>query len=42
MRECRVSSSDRLKRFPQFGNVHSWGFSPVLRKVSELCGPGVK
>lgn len=27
--ECRVSSSERLKRFEHPGNVHPCGFSPV-------------
>ena len=26
---CRVSSSERLKRFEHPGNVHACGFSPV-------------
>ena len=29
MRECLVSSSERLKRFEHPGKVQAWGFSPV-------------
>lgn len=29
MRECLVSSSERLKRLEQPGKVQAWGFSPV-------------
>lgn len=33
MRECRVSSSEREKRFSQPGKVHSKGFSPVCVRM---------
>ena len=33
MRECRVSSSEREKRFSQRGKVHSKGFSPVCVRM---------
>lgn len=33
MRECRVSSSDREKRFSQLGNEQTKGFSPVCVRM---------
>ena len=38
MRECRVSSSEREKRFSQPGNEHKKGFSPVCVRIWRVCG----
>lgn len=36
IRACRVSSSDREKRFSQPGKVHWWGFSPVWVRMCRV------
>lgn len=33
IRECLVSSSERLKRFEHPGKVQAWGFSPVCVRM---------
>jgi hypothetical protein len=37
MRECRVSSSEREKRFSHEGNVQMNGFSPVCVRMCRVC-----
>ena len=38
MREWRVSSSEREKRFSQAAKVHTKGFSPVCVRMWRGCG----
>ena len=38
MREWRVSSSEREKRFSQAAKVHTKGFSPVCVRMWRVCG----
>ena len=37
MREWRVSSSEREKRFSQAAKVHTKGFSPVCVRMWRVC-----